>query len=77
MLSLLRSRGLREGFLGGSRLWTVLGAVGWLIKAFQWAARPEPEVVYRAELQPGETLVLAREGTATARQRVKRRSGRR
>lgn len=77
MLQQLRSRGLTEGFLGGSRFWTVVGALGWLIKALQWASKPKPEVVYRAELQPGETLVLAREGTETAQARVKRRSRRR
>ena len=73
----LRSRGLTDGLMGGSRFWIVVGAAGWLIKAVQWAAKREPEVVYRAELQPGETLVLAREGTETARRRVKRRSRRR
>jgi hypothetical protein len=73
---MLRSRGLKEGFVGGSRLWMALGLAGWLVKAFQWAAKREPEVVYRAELEPGETLVLAREGRQTAKERVKRRSRR-
>lgn len=73
---MLRSRGLREGFLGGSRPWMVLGAIGWLIRAYQWAAKREPEVVYQAELQPGETLVLSRETPQTAKERVKRRSRR-
>lgn len=77
MLSRLRSRGLTEGLLGGSTLWTALGGVAWLVKGLQWAAKREPEVVYRAELQPGETIVLARESTETARLRVKRRSRRR
>jgi hypothetical protein len=77
VLSKLRSRGLTDGLLGGSRFWTVVGAAGWLVKALQWAAKREPEVVYRAELQPGETLVVAREGTETAHERVKRRSRRR
>jgi hypothetical protein len=77
VLRRLRSRGLTDGLLGGSSFWTVVGAGAWLIRALQWAAKREPEVVYRAELQPGETLVLSREGTEVARQRVKRRSGRR
>jgi hypothetical protein len=54
-----------------------VGIAGWLIKAVQWAAKREPEVVYRAELLPGETLVVARESIETARARVKRRSRRR
>jgi hypothetical protein len=77
VLRRLRSRGLTDGLLGGSPLWTAVGAAAWLIRALQWAAKREPEVVYRAELEPGETLVLSRESTDTARLRVKRRSGRR
>ena len=77
MLQRLRSRGLTDGFLGGSSFWTVVGAIGWLIKAVQWASKREPEVVYRAELEAGETLVVSREGIDTAQKRVKRRSRRR
>lgn len=77
MLQRLRARGLTDGLIGGSSFWLLAGAAGWLVKGIQWAAKREPEVVYRAELQPGETLVLAREGSETARDRVKRRSRRR
>jgi hypothetical protein len=76
-LARLRSRGFTDGLVGGSSFWLVVGAAGWLIKGIQWAAKREPEVVYRAELEPGETLVLAREGSEIARERVKRRSRRR
>jgi hypothetical protein len=68
---------LKDGFMGGNRLWMALGAAGWLIKAFQWAAQRQPEVVYHAELAPGETLILSRETPQAAKERVKRRSRRR
>ena len=77
MLRLIRSRSLSRGLMDGSRLWMALGVVAWLIKAYQWAVGRETEIVYRGELAPGETLVLARERTDTAKTRVSRRSRRR
>ena len=63
--------------MGGSRLWMAVGAATWLIKAFQWASRRESEVVYEAELAPGETLVLSRETPQAAKERSRTRSRRR
>lgn len=50
--------GLRRGLLGGSRAWLVVGVGAGLVKAVQWAAAKSPESVFRAELAPGETLVI-------------------
>jgi hypothetical protein len=64
-----RRRALIDGLLGGNRRWLVLGGLAWALKAFQAASRREPEVVYLAELQPGETLILSREATPQERRR--------
>jgi hypothetical protein len=57
MLQYLRRRGLREGFLGESRLWMVIGVAAWSVHLLQRLR--EPKVVYQAELEPGETLVIS------------------
>lgn len=70
LLSSLRRRSLRQGVLGGSRTWLVLGGVVWTIKALQWALRPSPERVFRGDLRPGETYVItSRPAPPTRRQR--------
>lgn len=77
MLTRLAKRGFSDGLLGGSRLWLIAGAAAWLVRALQWAAKRDPQVVYREELAPGETLVINREATETARARVRRSRRRR
>lgn len=48
-----------RGLLGGSRPWTYL----WLFlvgkRILRRLTRDAPEVVYRSELQPGETIVVS------------------
>lgn len=48
-----------RGLLGGSRPWTYL----WLFlvakRILRRLTRDSPEVVYRSELQPGETIVVS------------------
>ena len=56
-----RRRALTDGLFGGSRRWIVLGGLAWALRAYQWATTKEEQVVYSAELRPGETLVLARQ----------------
>ena len=63
MLPLARRRAITDGLLAGNRRWLVLGGLAWALRAYQVASSRPSEVVYRAELQPGETLVLARQGT--------------
>jgi hypothetical protein len=61
MLPMARRRAITEGVLGGNRRWLVLGGLAWALRAYRYASTREPEVVYRAELRPGETLVLERQ----------------
>lgn len=61
MLPMARRRAITDGLFGGNRKWLVLGSLAWALRALQWATTRDEEVVYRAELRPGETLVLARE----------------
>lgn len=53
-----------RGLLGGSKPWTYL----WLLLAarrvLRRLARDEPEVVYREDLLPGESLVITAEGAS-------------
>lgn len=78
MLPMARRRAITDGVFGGSRKWLVLGGLAWALRAYQWASTREPEVVYRAELAPGETLVLARQSPPpTHRQKRKQRTRRR
>ncbi len=56
-----RRRAFTDGLFGGSRRWVVLGGLAWALRAYQWATTKDEQVVYTAELRPGETLVLARQ----------------
>ena len=67
-----RRRAITEGLFGGSRRWMVLGGLAWALRAYQWATTKDAQVVYTAELRPGETLVLARQP-----EKAKGRRGRR
>lgn len=68
-----RRRAITDGVFGGSRKWLVLGGLAWALRAYQWATTREPEVVYRAELAPGETLILARQEPRPSRRQRRRR----
>ena len=57
MFQYLRRRGLREGFLGESRLWMVIGVAAWSVHLLRRLR--EPKVVYQGELEPGQTLVIS------------------
>jgi hypothetical protein len=54
----LARHGLRRGVLEGSRgwLWVGLGAVG--LRVLARVVSPEPETVYRSELEPGRGLEI-------------------
>jgi hypothetical protein len=53
-----RSRGLREGLVGGSRKWMVVGGVAWTLRLLSFLFNPKPQVVYRTKLDYGESIVL-------------------
>ena len=54
---LLRT-GFRRGLMGGSRPWLMIGAVAALARLAQRASERGPDVVYRADLSPGQSLVV-------------------
>ena len=61
MLPMARRRAITDGLFGGNKRWMVLGGLAWALRAYQYAASREAEVVYRAEIKPGDTLTLVRQ----------------
>lgn len=61
MLERLRKAGFRKGVLGSSRGWTAVWVTLAGFRLLRRFTRRDPEVVYREELKPGETLVIAHE----------------
>ncbi|HYF45258.1 MAG TPA: hypothetical protein VD926_03545 [Acidimicrobiales bacterium] len=56
-----RRRAITDGLFGGDRKWLLLGGMAWALRAYQYATTKDEKVVYSTTLQPGETLVLARQ----------------
>lgn len=59
---------------GGTRPWLVLAASLWLLRKANEVRRPQPELVYRRTLEPGQTLLVDhtlvdRRGKAVKRRR--------
>jgi hypothetical protein len=50
--------GLRRGLRDGSRPWLVAGVTAGALELVRRALAEQPEVVYEAELQPGERLEI-------------------
>ena len=48
-----------KGLLGGSRPWTVLWGLLFARRMWKRFLKDAPEIVYRTELKPGETLVIS------------------
>lgn len=69
MRRLLLSRAIRKGFLGGSRLWTVVGTLGFAMKVLRRFTRDDPEVAFCEELRPGQTLLISHDRSAEVVQR--------
>jgi hypothetical protein len=59
---LLYRQSQMRGLLGGSRPWTILWAVLATRRLLKRLLRDDGEVVYREELEPGETIVISAEG---------------
>ena len=52
---------IRIGFtrgIGGSRAWLAVGVTAGGLHMLRRAVKREPDVVYREELRPGQTLVI-------------------
>jgi hypothetical protein len=58
LLRRLQSTGLRRGFNEGSRVWMVVGVSATLLRLAGRVLENPPELVYRTELEPGETLEI-------------------
>ena len=59
MLTFLRRRATLRGPLGGSRHWTVLWVVLISARLIRRFTTGKGEVVFRHELKPGDSLVIA------------------
>lgn len=57
-LNELRERGIRDGFLGGSRPWMAVGVVTWSMRLIYLASHRRPQVVYQGRLKKGETVTI-------------------
>jgi len=58
-LRYLQSAGRRHGVSGGSRGWFWVFVVVWVTRRVRRASGSEPAVVYRGELQPGDTIEIS------------------
>jgi hypothetical protein len=67
-----RRRAFTDGLFGGDRKWLIVGGLAWGLRAFQWARSKDEQVVYATTLQPGETLVLARQAPKAKGRKAKR-----
>jgi hypothetical protein len=59
VLRYLRQRALAQGFLGESKFWYRLGVVVWSLHLINRLISKRQTVVYEAELEPGQTLVIS------------------
>ena len=66
MLRFLSRAGVLRGFLGGSRLWTVVGSVALGVRVLRKLAGSEPESVFTKELRPGDSLLITHDREARA-----------
>jgi hypothetical protein len=55
----LRQRAIAEGFLGQSKFWYRLGVVVWSVHLLNRLVSKRQTLVYEAELEPGQTLVIS------------------
>ena len=59
MLRYLRQRAIAQGFLGESKFWYRLGVVVWSLHILNRLMSRRQTLVYEAELEPGQTLVIS------------------
>ncbi len=50
--------GMRRG-MRGSRPWLWVGVVATGVRLLRWLAKPKPDVMYRAVLDPGQGLEIS------------------
>jgi hypothetical protein len=72
-LRLVQSHGSRRGIRGGSRGWFWVFVVVWVSRRVRHAIGSEPAVVYRGELQPGDTIEISHQTETYGGNSVRRR----
>jgi hypothetical protein len=55
----LRQRSIAAGFLGDSKLWFRIGIVVWSLRLLRRVMGNKPKIVYEAELEPGQSIVIS------------------
>jgi hypothetical protein len=55
-LGILQARGVQRGILGSSRTWMWIAVGSFIIRRVRRFAGSEPQIVFRGELKPGQTL---------------------
>jgi hypothetical protein len=71
-LRFLQSRGMRRGVRGDSRAWFWVFVVVWATRRVRRAVGSEPSIVYRDELQPGQTIEIGHLTETYADKRLRR-----
>jgi hypothetical protein len=56
VLQTLQRNGVRRGVVGGSNGWLWVAVASWGLRRLRRSVGSEPELVYRGELRPGQTL---------------------
>jgi hypothetical protein len=59
LLRMAQRRGVRRGVYGSSRVWLWIAIGAWASRRLRRAIGSEPDLVYRGELRPGESLRIA------------------
>jgi hypothetical protein len=76
-LRFLQARGVQRGVLGTSRVWFWVAVASWGLRQARRLSGGQPEVVYRAELKPGQAVEIDHltevYGTSGKRRRFRRR----
>jgi hypothetical protein len=72
-LRILQSRGMRQGVRGGSRGWFWVYVAVWGTRRLRRAIGSEPAIVYRGELQPGDTIEISHLTETYGGKRIRRR----
>jgi hypothetical protein len=54
----LRRESIREGFIGGNRVWQVVGVAVHGRRVFRKVMNSGPELAARERIRPGETIIL-------------------
>jgi hypothetical protein len=57
-LGMLQRRGVQRGVFGSSRAWFWVAVGAWVLRRVRRVVGSEPELVYRAEIKPGQAIQI-------------------